>query len=46
MTQHVSPPLVLIPETAPFNEDQRAWLQSDGVGPFEVLNVPPTGARP
>ena len=26
MTQHVSPPLVLIPETAPFNEDQRAWL--------------------
>lgn len=27
-------------------EDQRAWLQSDGVGPFEVLNVPPTGARP
>ncbi|MDP4024317.1 sulfite reductase subunit alpha [Methylobacterium sp. NEAU 140] len=26
MTQHVSPPLILIPETAPFNEDQRAWL--------------------
>ena len=26
MTQHVSPPLVLIPEGAPFNEDQRAWL--------------------
>ncbi|WP_378975767.1 hypothetical protein [Methylobacterium komagatae] len=26
MTQHVAPPLVLIPETAPFNDDQRAWL--------------------
>ena len=26
MTQHVSPPLVLIPETAPFDADQRAWL--------------------
>ncbi|WP_342166227.1 sulfite reductase subunit alpha [Methylobacterium sp. SD21] len=26
MTQHVSPPLVLIPETAPFDPDQRAWL--------------------
>ncbi|MGU3540907.1 sulfite reductase subunit alpha [Methylobacterium sp. A54F] len=26
MTQHVTPPLVLIPESAPFNEDQRAWL--------------------
>ncbi|GEO98259.1 sulfite reductase subunit alpha [Methylobacterium haplocladii] len=26
MTQHVSPPLVLIPETAPFNADQRSWL--------------------
>ena len=26
MTQHVAPPLVLIPETAPFNADQRSWL--------------------
>ncbi|MFH6784674.1 MULTISPECIES: sulfite reductase subunit alpha [Methylobacterium] len=26
MTQHVAPPLVLIPESAPFNPDQRAWL--------------------
>ena len=26
MTQHVSPPLVLIPETAPFSADQRSWL--------------------
>ncbi len=26
MTQHVAPPLVLIPETAPFDPDQRAWL--------------------
>ncbi|GJE55460.1 MULTISPECIES: sulfite reductase subunit alpha [Methylobacterium] len=26
MTQHVSPPLVLIPENAPFNPDQRSWL--------------------
>ncbi|MGY2047540.1 sulfite reductase subunit alpha [Methylobacterium sp. JK268] len=26
MTQHVTPPLVLIPESAPFNADQRAWL--------------------
>lgn len=26
MTQHVSPPLVLIPESAPFDPDQRAWL--------------------
>ncbi|MBY0294700.1 MAG: sulfite reductase subunit alpha [Methylobacterium sp.] len=26
MTQHVTPPLVLIPESAPFNPDQRAWL--------------------
>ncbi len=26
MTQHVSPPLVLIPESAPFNADQRSWL--------------------
>ena len=26
MTQHVQPPLVLIPESAPFNADQRSWL--------------------
>ena len=26
MTQHVAPPVVLIPETAPFDADQRAWL--------------------
>ncbi len=26
MTQHVAPPLVLIPESAPFNADQRSWL--------------------
>ncbi|MFF8800200.1 MULTISPECIES: sulfite reductase subunit alpha [unclassified Methylobacterium] len=26
MTQHVTPPLVLIPENAPFNADQRSWL--------------------
>ncbi|WP_018260045.1 sulfite reductase subunit alpha [Methylobacterium sp. WSM2598] len=26
MTQHVTPPLVLIPESAPFTADQRAWL--------------------
>lgn len=26
MTQHVAPPLVLIPENAPFNPDQRSWL--------------------
>ena len=26
MSQHVAPPLVLIPESAPFNADQRAWL--------------------
>ena len=26
MTQHVTPPVVLIPETAPFSADQRSWL--------------------
>ncbi len=26
MTQHVTPPLVLIPENAPFSADQRSWL--------------------
>ena len=26
MTQHVAPPLVLIPEDAPFDPDQRSWL--------------------
>ena len=26
MTQHVTPPLVLIPESAPFSADQRSWL--------------------
>ncbi|GJE42911.1 sulfite reductase subunit alpha [Methylobacterium soli] len=26
MSEHVTPPLVLIPETAPFNPDQRSWL--------------------
>ncbi|WP_430911765.1 sulfite reductase subunit alpha [Methylobacterium sp. sgz302541] len=26
MSEHVSPPLVLIPETAPFSADQRSWL--------------------
>ena len=26
MTQHVAPPLVLIPESAPFSADQRSWL--------------------
>ncbi|MBY0258586.1 sulfite reductase subunit alpha, partial [Methylobacterium sp.] len=26
MSEHVTPPLVLIPETAPFDPDQRAWL--------------------
>ncbi|UMY18388.1 sulfite reductase subunit alpha [Methylobacterium organophilum] len=26
MTQHVTPPLVLIPESAPFTADQRSWL--------------------
>jgi len=26
MSEHVAPPLVLIPENAPFNTDQRAWL--------------------
>ncbi|GBU17666.1 MULTISPECIES: sulfite reductase subunit alpha [Methylobacterium] len=26
MSQHVAPPLVLIPETAPFSADQRSWL--------------------
>ncbi|MEH3120072.1 MAG: sulfite reductase subunit alpha [Methylorubrum populi] len=26
MTQHVAPPLVLIPESAPFTADQRSWL--------------------
>ncbi|WP_375454269.1 sulfite reductase subunit alpha [uncultured Methylobacterium sp.] len=26
MSEHVSPPLVLIPESAPFSADQRSWL--------------------
>ncbi len=26
MSEHVTPPLVLIPETAPFSADQRSWL--------------------
>ncbi|MCC0807299.1 sulfite reductase subunit alpha [Methylobacterium sp. W2] len=26
MSEHVTPPLVLIPENAPFNPDQRSWL--------------------
>ncbi|KQT07406.1 sulfite reductase [Methylobacterium sp. Leaf399] len=26
MSEHVAPPLVLIPETAPFSDDQRSWL--------------------
>lgn len=26
MSEHVMPPLVLIPETAPFSADQRSWL--------------------
>ena len=26
MSEHVSPPLVLVPETAPFSADQRSWL--------------------
>lgn len=26
MSEHVTPPLVLIPETAPFSDDQRSWL--------------------
>ena len=26
MSEHVSPPLVLIPENAPFSADQRSWL--------------------
>ncbi|GJD94315.1 sulfite reductase subunit alpha [Methylobacterium iners] len=26
MSEHVTPPLVLIPETAPFTADQRSWL--------------------
>ncbi len=36
MTQHVTPPLVLIPETAPFDPDQRAWLS----GYFSALLGP------
>lgn len=27
-------------------EEQRTWLQTDGVGPFQVLTSPPPGARP
>ncbi|TXN60949.1 (Fe-S)-binding protein, partial [Methylobacterium sp. WL6] len=26
MSEHVSPPLVLVPENAPFSADQRSWL--------------------
>ena len=26
MSEHVTPPLILIPETAPFSADQRSWL--------------------
>ncbi|GEP09415.1 sulfite reductase subunit alpha [Methylobacterium gnaphalii] len=39
MTQHVAPPLVLIPETAPFDTDQRAWLS----GYFAALLGPAVG---
>ncbi|RVU17767.1 sulfite reductase subunit alpha [Methylobacterium oryzihabitans] len=43
MTQHVTPPLVLIPESAPFNADQRAWLS----GYFAALLGPAIeGATP
>ncbi len=43
MSLHATPPLVLIPETAPFTADQRAWL----AGYFAALLAPgAAGATP
>ncbi|KTS15923.1 sulfite reductase, partial [Methylobacterium indicum] len=50
MTQHVAPPLVLIPESAPFTTDQRAWLSgyfAALLGPaVEGATALPAGAAP
>ena len=43
MTMHAAPPTLLIPESAPFSPDQRAWLS----GYFAALLSPGlSGATP
>ena len=42
MTMHAPPPALLIPETAPFSPEQRAWLS----GYISALLAPEAGAMP
>ena len=42
MTMHTPPPALLIPETAPFSPEQRAWLS----GYFAALLAPDSNAMP
>ncbi|HEX2725288.1 MAG TPA: sulfite reductase subunit alpha, partial [Beijerinckiaceae bacterium] len=42
MTMHAPPPALLIPETAPFSAEQRAWLS----GYFAALLAPDANAMP
>lgn len=42
MTMHTPPPALLIPETAPFSPEQRAWLS----GYFAALLAPEANAMP
>ncbi|WP_375463072.1 sulfite reductase subunit alpha [uncultured Methylobacterium sp.] len=55
MSEHVTPPLVLIPETAPFSDDQRSWLSGyfaallgptvEGATALAAGDVPAGGVR-